>query len=207
MQTLVHTLSGRWFVDQPAAGFDNPGIVELTDALRRRRTSRSFQPAPVAPELIERLLYAAGRAPLASNVPYREVIVVDDPRVIRAVKLIHPAMLGLPPLLLVIVTNVSLAERRVGRVGRLSSLIDSGAAGENVLLAATDSGLGSQFTMISAMAGVRRVLALPEHYRVDLIIPIGHPAPAVAAGHPTRSARPVTAVHHNQHGMPYDRAG
>jgi len=175
--------------------------VELAEALAKRRTCRDFSPEPVDSRAVERLLHAARRAPTASNVPYREVVVVDDPRVIRAIKQIHPAMLGSPPLLLVIVTNLTLAERRVGRVGRLSSLIDSGAAGENVLLEATELGLGSQFTMISAMAGIRRVLRLPEDYRVDLIIPVGFPAQRSAT---TRSARTVAPVHHNQHGTAYE---
>ncbi len=174
--------------------------MELGETLSRRRTTRHFLANPVGSEAVERLLYAAGRAPTASNVPYREVIVVDDPRVIRAVKQIHPAMLGTPPLLLVIVTNLTLAEKRVGRVGRLSSAIDSGAAGENVQLAATELGLASQFTMISAMAGIRRVMRLPADYRVDLIIPIGIAARKAPA---TRAARSAAPVHHNQHGMPY----
>jgi nitroreductase len=176
--------------------------LDFADVLARRRTDRDFSPEPVDAEALDRLLYAAGRAPTASNVPYRELIVVDDPRVIRALKQIHPAMLGTPPLLLVIATNLALAERRVGRVGRSSSLIDSGAAGENVLLAATELGLGSQFTMISAMAGIRRVLGLPKEYRVDLIIPIGTP---VRTTKTTRSARTAPPVHHNQHGVPYAR--
>lgn len=170
--------------------------------LARRRTCRQFLPEPLEAPTVDRLLFAAGRAPTASNVPYREVIVVDDPAVIRAVKQIHPAMLGTPPVLLVIITNVPLALRRVGRVGQLSSLIDSGAAGENVLLTATDLGLGSQFTMISSMAGIRRVLGLPDEYRVDLVIPVGHKVTDTAT---TRSARPVAPVHHNQHGVPYER--
>jgi len=178
--------------------------VELAEALAKRRTCRDFSPEPVDSRAVERLLHAARRAPTASNVPYREVVVVDDPRVIRAIKQIHPAMLGSPPLLLVIVTNLTLAERRVGRVGRLSSLIDSGAAGENVLLAATDLSLGSQFTMISAMAGIRRILDLPEHYRVDLIIPVGLAAESATT---VKSARATTTVHHNQHGEPYERIG
>jgi nitroreductase len=178
--------------------------MELVQALARRRTCRDFKLDPVPGDAIERLLHAAGRAPIASNVPYREVIVVEDQRVIRAIKLIHPALLGSPPLLLVIVTNVDLAKSRVGRIGMSSSLIDSGAAGENILLAATDLGLGSQFTMISAMAGIRRILALPDRYRVDLIIPVGHPAESATT---VKSARATTPVHHNQHGVPYERIG
>jgi nitroreductase len=177
--------------------------MDLSEALLKRRACREFLEEPVSSDLVSRLLYAIGRAPTASNVPYREVIVVDDPRVIRTIKHIHPALLSSPPLLLVIVTNLSLARRRVGKVGDLSSLIDSGAAGENVVLEATALDLGSQFTMISAMAGIRRVLGLPHDYRVDLIIPIGLPA---KKGHRPGAASAMTPVHHNRFGIPHEPA-
>ena len=150
--------------------------MTLFETLARRRACREFLPDPVPDDLVDQLVYAATRAPTASNRPYRHCIVVDDPAVIRAIRQISPALLANPPLLIVIVTDAVLAVERTGRVGEAASLIDAGAAGENVLLAATALGLGSQFTMISAQAGIRAILALPASHRVDLMIPIGYPA-------------------------------
>src|SRR4051812_38469866 len=110
--------------------------MELAEALRRRRSVRRYLPDPVPEEVLERLVAAANRAPTASNVPYREILVVDDARIVAAIRQISPAMLANPPALLVVLTDLQLAVERVGPVGELSSLIDSGAAGENVLLAA-----------------------------------------------------------------------
>jgi len=171
--------------------------MELAETLRRRRSVRRYAPDPVPEELLERLVAAANRAPTASNVPYREILVVDDPRIVRAIRQISPAMLANPPALLVVLTDLRMAVERIGPCGPICSLVDSGAAGENVLLAAVDEGLGAQFTMISAMAGIRVILGLPEHVRVDLLIPVGYPAP----GPPVRgSGRPVFRVHRNQYG-------
>jgi nitroreductase len=124
-------------------------------------------------------------------------MVVDDPRVIAAIRQISAALLADPPALLILLTDVRMAVERVGRVGELSSLIDSGAAGENVWLLATELGLGTQFTMISAMAGIREILDLPDGFRVDLIMPVGTPAPGIGR----KAARRVTnAVHRNRFG-------
>jgi nitroreductase len=85
-------------------------------------------------------------------------------------------------------------------VGERSSAVDAGAAGENVLHAATALGLGAQFTMISAMAGISTVLGLPPHCRVDLIIPVGHAVrtlPPVSAVTPNKGQR----VFRNQYGV------
>ena len=56
-------------------------------------------------------------------------MVVDDPRVIAAIRQISAALLADPPALLILMTDVQMAVDRVGRVGELSSMIDSGAAG------------------------------------------------------------------------------
>src|SRR6266508_3895965 len=149
--------------------------MDLDRLLSQRRAYRSLLPRPVPAELLERLIAAAERAPIASNVPYRHVLIVDDAATIRAIKHIHAALLSHPPALLIIAVDTQLALDRVGQVGLLSSAIDSGAAGENVWLAATALGLGTQFTMISAMAGIRAILDLPDRFRVDLVMPVGFP--------------------------------
>lgn len=178
--------------------------MDLFEALKRRRAHRNYLPDPVSADSIEQILYAFSRAPTASNRPYRHAILIDDPQVIRSVKQVAPALLANAPLLLVIFTDVDVATDRTGPVGERSSLIDSGAAGENVLLAATALGLGSQFTMISFQAGIRIVLGLPENCRVDLIMPLGFPATTPS---PTATApRSANIVHHNQFGVIYGRA-
>lgn len=171
--------------------------MELAELLRRRRACRSFRPEPVPRELLKRVADAAARASTASNVPYRELMIVDDPRVVRAIRQISPALQADAPALLIVMTDVAMAVERVGRVGEASSLIDSGAAGENAWLAALDAGLASGFTMISAMPGIRTILGLPERFRVDLIMPLGYPAMGAA---PAQRGRRRTAVHVNQYG-------
>lgn len=168
--------------------------MELFEALTRRRTTRILSPRPVPEELVDRLVAAALRAPTASNVPYRHLVVVDHPGTIAAIRRLHAALLSDPPLLLLVVTDRELAERRIGPVAERVCPIDSGAAGENVLLAATALGLAAQFTVISAMAGIRRLIGLPERCWVDLVIPIGWPG---GADRPARSPHPGGMVHRN----------
>ena len=87
---------------------------------------------------------------------------------------------------------------KVGRVAERCSLVDAGAAGENVLLAATALGLGSQFTMIAAMAGIQTILGLPAHCRIDLIIPIGISAPSAKS---IKQHKTANQVYHNRYGV------
>lgn len=177
--------------------------MDLFEALKRRRATRTFRSDPVPESELERVLYAISRAPTASNRPYRHTLVVDDPRVIRAVKDIAPALLADPPVLLVIFTDLSVATDRTGPIGETSSLIDAGAAAQSAVLAATALGLDSQFAMVSSQTGIRTVLGLPDHCRVDVLLPIGFAAPRKPA---VRAAAEANTVHHNQFGTRY-RAG
>jgi nitroreductase len=172
--------------------------MDLFEALSKKRACRQFTSDPVSREHLDQLIYALGRAPTASNRPYRHCIIVDDPNVIRAIRQISPSLLADPPLLIIIFTDMKAASDKVGRVAERASLVDAGAAGENVLLAATALGLGSQFTMIAAMAGIRTILGLPEHCRVDLLIPIGHP---LGSPKSVKASEKANVVHHNQYGV------
>jgi len=174
--------------------------MDFFKALTKKRACRAFTDEPVDAEQIDRLLYAASWAPTASNRHYRHCIVVDDPGLIHAIWQVSPSLMAKAPVLIIIFSDLEMARTTIGRVGDRSAAVDAGAAGENVLLAATALGLGSQFTMISAMSGIRAVLGLPDHCRVDLIIPVGHavsPLPALDAEKPNRGQR----VYHNQYGV------
>jgi nitroreductase len=175
--------------------------MELHQALAKRRATREYAKDPVPLEMVEKLCYAARRAPTACNAPYRHVIAIDDLRIIKSIQLVSPSLLANPPLLLVIITDLREAIEKTGPLAERSSYVDSGAAGENILLAATELGLGSQFTMIPSMAGIREILKLPEHYRVDLIIPIGFPDQSKKKKS-TKARVGANSVFHNQFGVP-----
>ena len=137
--------------------------MDFFETLTKKRACRAFTDEPVALEQVDRLLYAASWAPIASNRPYRHCNVVDDPGVIHAMWQISPSLQAKAPILIIIYSDLEIARTTIGRVGDRSAAVDAGAAGENVLLAATALGLGSQFTMISAMSVPVDSLPKPSH--------------------------------------------
>jgi nitroreductase len=174
--------------------------MSLFEVLSKKKACRDFTDTPVSKEVLDRIIHAAKRAPTASNIPYRHFILVDDKRVLNAIRQISPSFLANSPFALVIFTDLKMAREKVGRVGEYSSLVDAGASGENVLLAATSFGLGSQFTMISHMSGIRKILSLPDYCRVDLIIPLGYPKEGTKS---FKARREANRVYHNQYGVEY----
>ena len=116
--------------------------MEFFDVLSKKRACRDFTDDLVPKETIDKILFAAKRAPTASNIPYRHFIMIDDKKVIRAVQEISPSFLANPPIILIVFTDLRIALEKTGRVAEYSSLVDAGASGENILLAATDSRIG-----------------------------------------------------------------
>lgn len=173
--------------------------METFEALAERRACREYSKETVSREIIEKLVYAGSRAPTACNMPYRHFIIVDDQRVIKSIRQLSPSLLAEPPVLILVVVDLKVAIEDTGPLAEFSAYIDSGAAGENILLAAADLGLGSQFTMIPVMAGIREVLNLPSNFRVDLIIPVGYPKDD-AAKRSVRAQRNANSVFHNRFG-------
>ena len=149
--------------------------MEVFEALKKRRAVRHFKPDTIPEEVLRKLVYAARRAPTGGNVPYRRTMVVNDQKTIALLKHVCPGILSDPAALIVIYTDLMVAEK-LGRLGReVTSLIDAGAAAENVALAAIALGLGTCFTKSYSETGVREILSIPDEYRTEVIMQLGYP--------------------------------
>lgn len=84
-------------------------VMDLFEALKLKKACRDYTKDQVAQSDVDKLVYALGRAPTASNRPYRHCIVVDDPAVIRAIRQISPSLLADPSLLIIIFTDMTVA--------------------------------------------------------------------------------------------------
>jgi nitroreductase len=151
--------------------------VVLFETLRKRRACRHFEPRPVPDQILEKLAYAAHRAPTGGNTPYRFVIVVKDPVKLKMLKLVAPGYFGDSSAAIVVCTDLTIAERDLGTLGRdQCSLYDAGAAAENVVLAAYALGLGASFIKSYSETALKKILGLPEGYRTELVVSLGYPA-------------------------------
>jgi nitroreductase len=173
--------------------------LDVFEAMRRRRMHRAFTPAPVDRHLLDRLVYAAGRAQ-AVRADIRHLIVVDDRRLVRTMRQACPGFIANAPALIAVCSDLERAEALVGSRGvEVVTRLDSGAAAGYVALAAVAVGLGVCTVTSWTEVAVRAVLALPEHIRPDVLVAIGHPVP-----NPPRAVRrfePV--VHENSFGRPW----
>lgn len=147
--------------------------IDLFDVLKKRRACRIFLPKAIPAEVLDKVVYAAHRAPTGGNTPHRFVIVVKDQEQLKMLKAVAPGYFGDSTAAIVVCTDL-----RVNGVDpEQCALYDAGAAAENIVLAAYALGLGASFIKSYAETAVRAILGLPEGCRSELIVSLGYPAP------------------------------
>lgn len=167
--------------------------MELQEAIRLRRSVRSYTGEAVMREELRAVLEAAIWAPSGANIQAWLFVVVRDPRVIRDIKAFSPGLLAPPPALVVACADLERARARGGRLGaEVLTLCDLSMACQNMMLAACSLGLGSCVIRSFNQAAVAKLLGLPAEVRAELLVALGHPAQVP----PVPRRRPLEVVVH-----------
>ena len=193
--------------------------MDVFEAMSTCRAIRHFKPDPVPVELIDKILWAATRAPSPGNTQGWDFVVVDDAakktRIAGAIRLVMTdrvaamdrpnkstrlmldgtakmiSTLEFAPVLIFVAGPVIFPAGAPREQYTWSALYP---AAQNILLAARALGLGTTFTTLHGVAEptIRDVLNVPTHIKLAAMIPVGWPD--ANFGPVTR--RPVTDVVH-----------
>jgi nitroreductase len=152
--------------------------LELMDAIKNRRSIRSYKPDPVPEEKVRAVLEAAIWAPKAWE--RWEFVVVREAKtrgeLAKAAK--GSEHLGEAPVDIVVCSNLRGAK---ARDRELYSIQEAAAAIQNLMLKAHEEGLGTCWVSEFREASVAKALGLPRGVRPLSIISLGHPGEAPAA--------------------------
>lgn len=176
--------------------------MDVFEVMGTCRAIRLLKPDPVPDELIDKLLWAATRAPSPGNSQGWDFVVVDDPapkaeiagairtamaervaampRTDRTTRLMLDGTakmidtLDLAPVIIFVTGPVIYPVSAPREQFTWSALYP---AAQNILLAARALGLGSVFTTMHMAADptIRSVLGIPDHIKIAAMIPIGWP--------------------------------
>ncbi len=174
--------------------------MEFQDVVRKRRMVRTFTDEPIAPEVVERIVANAQRAPSAGFSQGWAFLVLDGKEATERYwdTTMTPARrkeFGWPgmfkaPLIIVCLSNKSayltryaLPDKGWGDMDESRWPvpywdIDAGMAGLLVLQTAVDAGLGAVFFGVFDQAGFRAAFGIPDEYVAVGTIAIGHKAPS-----------------------------
>lgn len=151
--------------------------MELKEALLKRRSVRKFTEQTVTDEQIDELLHAAMSGPSACNKTPWEFYVVRNTEKLDTVKKASLFARFNSPLVIVVAGNMS---RALPEPISEYWIQDCSAAIENILLRATDLGLGTvwcgAYPHKRVEGNLKEALEMPEDHHPLGIIHIGHPA-------------------------------
>lgn len=191
----------------------------IIEFLKRRASVRSFKPDPVPPESIGKLVEAGRLSPSGGNEQPWLFGIIDDPRVISSIANAAYGQLWMTkaPLLIVLCTRIVpkdaggrdiQIQRFPGlseRINEIDDLLYSAMnleehqtkiAGENMVLAAIEEGLGTCWISRFDVMKVASVLKLPEMIFPSEIIAVGYPE----GGSRQAPKRPASeTVFHNEY--------
>ncbi len=146
--------------------------MDFSELVKQRRSIRHYESRPVEEELLLGLCEAARWAPSALNMQPWEFIIVTDPE-IRQQLGDTAAILGIKwPHLKTAPAAIVICARKTSTYARDDCLL----AAQNMMLQATDLGLGTCYVGGFASDAVRELLSIPAGYIVPGIVTVGYPA-------------------------------
>ncbi|MDR0645458.1 MAG: nitroreductase family protein [Elusimicrobiota bacterium] len=150
--------------------------METLKAIFKRRSIRKFADKKITDKQIKTLLEAAMMSPTAVNAQEWEFLVIRDKKQLIEITKIHPhaQMLKQADAAIIVCGNTSKEILPGYWIG------DCGACSQNILLAATDIGLGSVWLGVQPnkkrVQDIRKLFKLPKHIMPFNVIALGYPA-------------------------------
>lgn len=149
--------------------------MDLMEAIRQRRSVRSYQDKEVPEETLQQVLEAARLAPSAKNrQEWQFVVVTDDAtreQLQRAAK--GQRFVGEAP---VVIAGVATGTAYVMSCGVPAAHVDVAIAMEHIALAAAAHGLGTCWIGAFYQDDAREALDVPEDCKLVALMPLGYPA-------------------------------
>lgn len=149
--------------------------MELMAVIEGRRSVRAYKSQDISEEKLGRILEAARLAPSASNRQPWKFIVVRDLRkrqeLVKAAR--GQSFIGEAP---VVIAGVALEPERIMSCEVPAYAVDLAIALAYIGLAAQNEGLGTCWIGAFSQEDVKRILGIPDSYKIVALMPMGYPA-------------------------------
>lgn len=149
--------------------------MDIYDAIKKRRSVRSYKPDPVPEDKLKRILEAARLAPSAKNKQDWKFIIVKNPekRKKLSVAAKNQDFLAQAP---IVIAGVALDPDYIMSCEVPGYAVNLAIAMEHIALTAAAEGLGTCWIGAFSQKEVKEILNIPENYKVVSLMPLGFPA-------------------------------
>jgi nitroreductase len=171
--------------------------MELSEAIKGRKSIRAFKKQDVPEEIVEKLIDAATWAPSAGNIQPWEFVIVRKPAIKKklAQAALNQTFIEEVPVVIVVCANEKRSSMGYDLRGKtLYCIQDTAAATQNILLTAYSLGLGTCWIGAFNEDKAKEAVNAPEGVRPVAIIPMGYPNEAPSQ----RNRRPISQIMHHE---------
>ncbi|MCL0035795.1 nitroreductase family protein [Thermodesulfovibrionales bacterium] len=149
--------------------------MNVYEAIKGRRSVRSYQNKPIPEEVLTRILETARIAPSGSNRQSWKFVVVTakETRKRLAEAANNQYFVGEAP---VVIAAVGLHPEKVMSCGIPADPVDVAIAIDHMTLAAVEEGLGTCWIGAFSQEKVCKILEVPSSFRVIELLTLGYPA-------------------------------
>jgi nitroreductase len=148
--------------------------MDVSEAIRRRYSCRSYADRPLEKEQLDMVLEAARQAPSAKNLQDWRFVVVTDKATKKKLAVAANGQTFIENAGAIIVACT--ASDHVMRCGQAIGPIDVSIALEHMCLQATELGLATCWIGSFYADKVRAVVGIPEEVQIIELLALGHPA-------------------------------
>ena len=149
--------------------------MDIYDAIVKRRTVYSFLDKEVSEDIILKLIDSAVKSPTAGGIREYEFIIVTNPAIkLEISKISLTPHIDSAPLMVIVICDKSKMDAIFDKEDSETFCVENASlAIENLLLVASSYGLGSAWIATLQQEEIKKLLNVPEKYKVRGIIPIG----------------------------------
>jgi len=152
--------------------------MEVYEAITKRRSIRKFKQQNIKREILEKLINAARLAPQGANIQPLKYCIIDEEQLVKEIfnntkwagylyPEYQPKEGETPVAFIGVLCDTNIKEE---------ANVDVGAAGENLILAATGEGLGTCWLGAIKRDEIREILGVPTQYNIHSLVALGYPA-------------------------------
>lgn len=151
--------------------------MNIYELIQKRRSIRSYLPDMIEEDKLKRILEAGRLAPSGKNAQAWKFIITRDSKLKE--KLVEACkgqeFVGEADCVITVCVDESKVYQHHG--GYMTSFaVDGAIALEHMILAATEEGLGTCWIGAFYEDKVRKILGVPQPYRIIALTPLGYPA-------------------------------
>jgi nitroreductase len=151
-------------------------MVKVIEAIKNRRSIRSYKSTPITDDLLQRVLGAARLAPSANNAqPWKMVVVRNEEMKLKVAQAANNKnWLAEAPVIIVACGIPEDADAYMG--GYMNSFpVDVAIALDHLMLMAASEGLASCWIGHFNEDKIKNLLGIPEDIHIVALLPIGYP--------------------------------